>query len=212
MYLSKTNVLAMKNFIYSAISIVFLLSCSKKDDSEIRCTGFEPEEATILNPEEYEVLSDFFQGKNESQIILGQESVSIDSSAISSLFGKDTLYSNGSYGRDTSYIGFEADSAVIDAYVKANGSSEYWGEDFNVAVKLITDSEFECLNGWEDYHNKYSTGYYKVSRPGIYGDYALIQYSYSCGSLCGFYYVYNLLKKVNGNWTVIKYTRYALVA
>jgi len=192
----------MKLF-YTVIALFFLISCKKEDEVEIRCVGFEPREATILNSEEYKVLSVIMNPERGSPYIVTQESSVIDSSTIVNLLGYG--WPNGSF----SHLGFEADSLVIDAFIKANLKSEYWGTEFKGETKLITRGEKNCffekqgVRGWDDYYRKYSSGIWSFYRPGIYGDYALVNYWYGCGSLCG-EGTYLLLQKVEGEWVVIK--------
>lgn len=193
----------MKNIIYSAIALIVIISCSKNDEVKIRCTGFETRESTILNPEEYEVLSAVMTSEKISPYIVSQESSVLDSSTIVNLLGYGG--SNGS----AHYLGFEADSLVIDAFIKTNLKSEYWGTEFKGETKLITRGEKNCffekqgVRGWDDYYRKYSSGIWSFYRPGIYRDYALVNYWYGCGSLCG-EGTYLLLQKVEEEWMIIK--------
>ena len=144
---------------------------------------------------------------NTMNIVL-QESSTIDSSDIRRLFGEDIwFYEDCYYDRDTAYMGI--DSAVIGAFAKANAESELWGTKFKGPSRLITNAELTCLfadqgfKGWEYYQRKYSSGFYTFYRPGIYGNYALVDYWYGCGSLCGNGSLL-LLEKIDGQWIIIK--------
>ncbi len=193
----------MKKFIYSAIALVLLISCAKEDEVEVRCTGFEPNEPTILNSEEYEVLSAIMNPERGAPFIVSQESSVIDSSTIINLLGYG--WPNGS----RNHLGFEADSLVIDAFIRANIKMEYWGTRFDGVTQLVTNPEMTCLfenegiSGWDYYYRKYPNGIWSFHRPGIYEDFALVNYWYGCGGLCG-EGTYLLLQKVEGEWVIVK--------
>ncbi len=184
----------MKKLIPFVLAVVMIAACSKSTP-DIRCTDFSPAQVTITDLDQYKVWSDILPEKGRAPYIIQQKSWALDSGSIYHL------------QNDTSSIGFKVDSALIAAYINANQSEENWGNQFTVPSQLITRDEINCLfepgieRGWNDYYNKYPTGYWRISRVGIFGDAALVEFSVSCGSVCA-ESAFLLLKRVNGKWII----------
>jgi hypothetical protein len=178
------------------ILIVVLAACSKTTE-ETRCNNFTPAQPTITDMDQYKIWSDILPEKGQAPYIIQQKSYGLDSISIYQL------------QNDSLTMGFKVDSALLAAFINANTTDENWGNQFIIPSQIITYDEANCLfsngveSGWTDYYNKYPTGYWSISKVGLYGDAALVNFSYVCGSLCA-EGAYLLLKKVNGKWTIEK--------
>ncbi len=68
-----------------------------------------------------------------------------------------------------------------------------------------TISSYSPKDFWEAFHRKYKTNLSFLTKPlfSLSGNYAIIEYSYFCGSLCGWGGIL-ILKKERNKWIVIK--------
>ncbi len=185
----------MKTITTSLLLLLLITSC-KKNELKQRCTGFTHEEPTIFEPADYMVWGDVLPLLGTAPFIIRQNIWPLDSSY------------NPSIKPDSSDLGFEVDSLVWHAYVKANEKEEKWKDNFPISSQLITSSELSCFFqngflGWNDYYLIYPRGFWSISRAGIFGDFALVEYTYSCGSVCG-ESTCLLLKKEAGKWIIFK--------
>jgi len=202
-----------------SVSVFLFSGCKKKQDEpgpinhineQARVyPSFQLEKEDTLSDEEYKVYADFFSTNvNGARVInLSQQTNHWNTIPENSYF--DTL--RKTHG--------EFDSTTFANYHTANNKAYILGNKINLPsakVVLIPSSEFthyfshkdpfgnEGLEHGQGLYNKYSEGYYSVSRVGFNAGKteALISISYSSGQQQGSGLI-ALLKKINGRWVVI---------
>lgn len=194
----------MKNFLKSAIlvlTIVLLYSCSNDDDEPT----FALHEATITNPEDYDVYSKIINSGYDTNLVLNQLATKGSPSITDEYIIQDLVDNNP---------GFE--TSMVETLINLDDS--YLGNNFNCDPIIIhltspeelnyifnNQNEFEenWLNFFEHYNNNNLIGLYQFSRVAYNNDHskALVELSQMYGPLFGYGYVF-YLEKENGNWVI----------
>jgi hypothetical protein len=104
------------------------------------------------------------------------------------------------------------DIIYMIAQLDNNQNFQWNSQVFPKPIVLLTNKQIHSISindnsdeFWKAFHKKYKSNFSSYTKPlfSYTGDYALIEYSFYCGSTCGWGIVL-VLKKIDDKWIVIK--------